>query len=77
MYVDAAATPWGPYAVGVWGPRGARISRCPVWVTSQQIAEVWGVVVALDEVRALHAPVVRLFMDNAGAPAMILGGRAR
>ena len=77
VYVDAAATPWGPYMVGLWGPKGGRIRRCPVWVTNQQSAELWGVVVALDEVQALHAPTVRLFMDNAGALAMILWGRVR
>ena len=77
VYVDAAATPWGPYMVGLWGPKGARIRCCPICVTGEQSAELWGVVVALDEVRALHAPAVRLFMDNAVALAMIPWGRVR
>ena len=75
--MDAVTTPWGPFTVGLWGPRGARIRRCPVWVTSQQSAELWGIMVALDEARALRAPAVRVFMANTGALAMILWGRAK
>ena len=74
LYVDAAETPWGAYMVGLWGLGGARIRRCPVWVTSQQSAELWGVVVAMDEMRKLRTMTARVYIDNAGALAMIFGG---
>ena len=66
LYLDAAETPWGAYMVGLWGPRGARMRRCPVWVASPQSAELWGVVVAMDEMRKLSTTRARMYMHNAG-----------
>ena len=77
LHMDAAETPWRAYMVGLWGLGGARIRRCPVWVTSQRSAKQWGVVVAMDEMRRLRTPTAHLYMDNAGALAMIMWGRAR
>ena len=57
VFVDAAryalTTGANPsYRVGSWGPRGADLALCPAWVTTQQAAELWGTLVALDDAHA-------------------------
>ena len=55
VFVDAAIHVEGSaYTVGVWGPRGPAIRHCPVWITNQQSAELWGVLAGLEYVRSAH-----------------------
>ena len=81
VFVDAAryaltigANP--SYCVGSWGPGGADLALCPAWVTTQQAAELWGTLVALDDAHARRARRLVLVGDNMGALAQLLWGRA-
>ena len=81
VFVDAArcalTTGNDPsYCVGSWGPGGADLSLCPAWVTTQQAAELWGTLVALDDAQARRARRLVLVEDNMGALAQLLWGRA-
>ena len=81
VFVDAAmcalTTGTDPsYCVGSWGPGGADLSLCPAWVTTQQAAELWGTLVALDDAQARRARRLVLVGDNMGALAQLLSGRA-
>ena len=81
VFVDAArcalTTGNDPsYCVGSWGPGGADLSLCPAWVTTQQAAELWGTLVALDDAQARRARRLVLVGDNMGALAQLLWGRA-
>ena len=78
VYIDAAACPCVPrgFFVGVWSSEGPAIRRCPQWVSSQQSAELFGVVCAPDVVRSSGCRHVDLVTDNVGAIAQILWGRA-
>ena len=78
VYTDAAECPVTPGGlfVGVWSSEGPAIRRCPPWVSSQQSAELCGVVCALDVARSAGCRHVDLVMDNVGAIAEVLWGRA-
>ena len=78
VYTDAAACPVAPWGffVGVWSSEGPAIRRCPPWVGSQQSAELFGVVCALDVARISGCRHVDLVTDNVGAIVQILWGRA-
>ena len=81
VFVDAArcalTTGANPsYCVGSWGPGGADLALCPAWVTTQQAAELWGTLVALDDAHARRARRLVLVGDNMGALAQLLWGRA-
>ena len=81
IFVDAAryalSTGANPsYCVGSWGPGGADLALCPAWVTTQQAAELWGTLVALDDAHAQRARRLVLVGDNTGALAQLLWGRA-
>ena len=58
IFSDAAPDPHFPgrYVVGLWSPRGPTVRRVPVWVDSQQVAELYGALAALDLVRAPATP---------------------
>ena len=79
IFSDAAPNPHFPgrYVVGLWSPRGPSVRRVPVWVDNQQAAELYGALAALDLVRRSPQPRVQLVLDNMGAIAQILWGRAR
>ena len=62
--------------MGVWSSEGPAIWRCPRWVSSEQLAELFGVVCALNVARSSGCRHVDLVMDNVGAIARILWGRA-
>ena len=64
------------YPVGSLGPAGAVLDPCPPWITTQQAAELWGTVVALDQAQRCGAHQLVLVGDNAGALAHLLWGRA-
>ena len=66
----------GGFFVGVWSSKGPVIRRCPQWISSQQSAELFGVLCALDVARSSGCRHVDLVMDNVGAMAQILWGRA-
>ena len=78
VYTDAAECPVAPggFFVGVWSSEGPAIRRCPPWVATQQSAELYGVVCALDMARSVGCRHVDLVMDNVGAIAQVLWGRA-
>ena len=70
VFVDAAMNAEGTaYAVGVWGPRGPTIRRCPVWVTSQQLAKLWGVQAGLGCVRSAHCKHMHIVRGGKNANA--------
>ena len=56
----------------VWDRTGPWIRRCPRWVTSQQSAELWGVLARLERAKG----PTNLFVDNTGALSTALWGRA-
>ena len=62
--------------MGVWSSEGPAIGRCPPWISSQQSAELYGVVCALDVAWSAGCRHVDLVMDNVGAIAQVLWGRA-
>ena len=64
------------YCVGYWAPGGADLALCPAWVTTQQAAELWGTLVALDDAHAQRARRLVLVGDNMGALVQLLWGRA-
>ena len=78
VYTNAAECPVAPggFFVGVWSSGGPAIRRCPPWVATQQSAEFYGVVCALDVARSAGCRHMDLVMDNVGAIAQVLWGRA-
>ena len=66
----------GGFFVGVWSPEGPVIRKCSQWVSSQQSTELFGVLCALDVAQSSGCKHVDLVMDNVGAIAQILWGRA-
>ena len=62
----------GWHWVGIWNQAGPWIRRCPRWVTSQQSAELWGVLAGLERAQG----PANLFVDNTGALSTSLWGRA-
>ena len=78
VYTDAAECPVAPggFFVGVWRSEGRAIRRCPPWVFTQQSAELYGVVCALDVAGSAGCRHVDLVTDNVGAIAQVLWGRA-
>ena len=71
LFVDAAQGPGGCW-VGISNPKGPWIRRCPCWVTSQQSAELWGILAGLERARG----PANLFVDNTAALCTSLWGRA-
>ena len=78
VYTDAAECPVAPggFFVGVWSSEGPAIRQCPPWVDTQRSAELYVVVCALDVARSAGCRHVDLVMDNVGAIAQVLWGRA-
>ena len=76
VYTNAAASPCAPggFFAGVWSPEGPAIRTCPLWVRSQQLAELFGVVCVLDVVR--RSGCNHLDVDDVGAIAEMQWGRA-
>ena len=75
MLLLVLARPEG-FLWGVWSSEGPVIRKCPHWVGSQQSAGLLGVVCGLDVARSSGFRHVDLVMDNLGAIAQILWGRA-
>ena len=78
VYTDAAECPVAPGGlfVGVWSSEGPAIRRGPPWVATEQSAELYGVVCALDVAWSAWCRHMDLVMDNVGAIAQVLWGRA-
>ena len=78
MYIDAAACLCAPagFFVRVWSSEGPVIRRCPHWISSQQSAELFGVLCVLDVARSSGCRHVDLVMDNVGVITQVLWGRA-
>ena len=74
VYTDAAACPCAPggFFAWAWSSEGTVIRRCPQWISSQQLAELFGVLCALDVARSSRCKHVDLVMDKVSAIAQIL-----
>ena len=76
IFCGAAPDPLFPvrFVVGLWSLRGPTFRCVPVWVDSEQAAELYGALAALDLVRWSPQPHVQLVLDDMGAIAWILWG---
>ena len=43
--------------MGLWGIRESHIRRCPLWVKSQQSAELWGSMLLMDKAISSEGPI--------------------
>jgi hypothetical protein len=79
VFADAAPDPRfpGSFLIGLWSDRGPTFRKAPVWVDTQQAAELYGALVAIDEFRHLPSPHIQLGLDNCAALSQLVCGRAR
>ena len=76
-FADAARSPWGSYYVGIWSHHmGTRFYPCPHWVTTQQAAELFAALKALQLAAFRHDRHLHLYLDNHAAIYSLLRGKA-
>lgn len=77
-YADAACSPWGSYFVGIWSHQmGTRFFPCPNWIVTQQAAELYAALKALQLAAFRHDYRLHLYLDNHAAIHSLLRGKAR
>ena len=80
IFSDAALDPKYPrhkrFLIGLSSDKGPKFCRAPVWVDTQQSAELYGALVAIDEFRFHSSPHIQLVLDNMAAISQPVWGRA-
>jgi len=74
---DAASSPHGIFYAGIWeASMGIRFFQCPLWVCTQQVAELFAAIKALSLAVQRHTLSIHLYLDNHAAIYTILRGKA-